>query len=130
MLYIITNKLSRFKKINRNSKRCLNKAYHTAKVLLAFAEEDYKLAFEMEKLKNEMKDKILNKENTKAVIKHQLKYEYEKQLKKKDFEIKEKKLNNQHRQEQIDILFAKNKHLMVKVEVFTEQLDERNVLIR
>jgi len=65
-----------------------------AKVHLAIAIKDYKLAYEMEKLKNEMKEKILNKENTKAVIKHQLKYEYEKQLKQKDIKVEEEKRNN------------------------------------
>jgi len=96
-----------------------------AKALLAFAIKDYKLAYEMEKLKYEITEKIRNVENMKVVIKHQLKYEYEKQLKQKDIEIKEEKLNNQHLQEQIDILSAKNKRLMVKIEVFTEQLDKK-----
>jgi len=87
----------------------------------------------MEKLKNETKDKILNEQNTKVVIKHQLKYEYEKQLKQKDIEIEEEKLNSQQLQEQIDLLSAKNKQLTLKNKFINEQLAEeaqvKNVFI-
>jgi len=102
----------------------LKKEVAVAKIFLAIAIKDYKLAYEMEKLKNEMKEKILNNENTKVVIKHQLKYEYEKQLKQKDTEIEEVKQNNQHLQEQIDLLSAKNKQLISKNKIIIEQLAE------
>jgi len=92
-----------------------------SKVLLAIAIKDYKLAYEMEKLKNEMKEKILNKDNTKEVIKHQLKYEYEKQLKQKDIEIEHEKESNQQFKAQIDLLLAKNKRLAYQNKIINEQ---------
>lgn len=95
-----------------------------AKLHLAIAIEDYKLAFEMEKLKNEMKEKIQNKDNFKMMIRHQLKYEYEKQLKQKDIEIEKEKQNNLNLKEQIDILSAKNKLLIAKNNIINEQLED------
>jgi len=59
-----------------------------------------------------------------VVIKHQLKYEYEKQLKQKDIEIEYEKQNNQHLLEQIDLLSAKNKQLTSKNKIIIEQLAE------
>lgn len=102
----------------------------SARTLLAVAKNDYKLAYEMEKLKNEMKEKILNKENTKEVIKHQLKYEYERQLKQKDIEVEQEKLNNQYLQEKIDLFLAKNKQLTLKNKLINEQLAEKDKLKR
>jgi len=97
-----------------------------AKILLAIAIKDYKLAYEMETLKNEMKEKIQNIENTKAVIKHQLKYEYEKLLKQKDIEIEEEKQNNQQLQAEIDLLLINNKRLAFKNKTINEQYAEKD----
>jgi len=106
------------------------KAAAIAKVQLAIKKEDYKLAYEMEKLKNEMKDKTLNENNSKEMIKHQLKYEYEKQLKQKDLEIELEKNNNRFIQEQIDIITGKNQQLASKNKVINEQLAEKDLLIQ
>jgi len=94
----------------------------STKVQLAIEKEDYKLAYEMENLRNEMKDKLQNQQARKAIIKHQIKYEYEKQLKQKDIEIEEEKLNNRHLQAQIDLLLTKNKRLVYQNKIINEQL--------
>jgi len=101
-----------------------------AKVSLAIAEGDYKLAYEMEKLKIEMKDKIQNENNRKEVIKQQFKYEHEKELLKKDFEIEFEKKNAQLIQEQSDILALKNNELASKNQIINKQVTEMNFLIQ
>lgn len=99
----------------------------SAKLQLAINQADYKLAYEMERLKNEMKDKIQNENIRKEIIKQQLKYEHEKQLKKKDLEIEFEKKNASLIQGQLDLINAKNKQLTTKNKIIAEQLLERDI---
>jgi len=102
----------------------------SAKVQLAIKKADYQLAYEMEKLKNEMKDKIQNEDIRKEIIKQQIKYEYEKKLKSKSLEIELEKKNACLIQEQLDLIAAKSKQLTIKNIIIIEQLEEKDILIR
>lgn len=54
----------------RNASKLLSKIYSES--------NNYKAAFEMQNLFHIMKDSLLNKENNKSLLQHQLQYEYEK----------------------------------------------------
>lgn len=102
----------------------------SAKVQLAVKKGDFELAYKMQKLKNEMKEKIQNESISKEIIRQQLKYEYEKQLKKKGDELELERQNSQRLQEQIDLLSAKNMQLASKAKFINEQLLEKDNLIQ
>jgi len=78
-----------------------------AKLTLAIATEDYKLAYEMECLKNEINNKI-----------------------KKDEEIELEKQNAQIIEEQSDLLTLKNNELASKNEIINKQMHELEDLIQ
>lgn len=101
-----------------------------AKVNLAIIKGDYKLAYEMEKLRNEMKAKVEDENTQKDLIKQQFKYEHDKELLKKDLQIEFEKKNARLIQKQSDLLASKNEELASKNKIINEQITEMNFLIR
>lgn len=100
-----------------------------AKVKLALKNEDYKLAYEMEKLGSEMKDKVQSATLEKDFIKQQFKHEHDKELLKKDLEIEFEKKNAQLIKDQSDILESKNQELASKNEIINKQVAVMSGLI-
>jgi len=108
----------------------LMKEAAAAKLTLAIATGNYKLAYEMERLKNEMKDKIQNENIQKEVIKRKFEYESKQALLKKDKEIEVEKKNALLVEEQSDILTLKNEELASKNEIINKQMHELEDLVQ
>jgi len=102
----------------------------TAKVTLAIAIGDYKLAYEMEGLKNNVKDKIQNEEIKKELIRRQYKYEKDKALLNKDLEIEAERKNALFMEEQGDLIELKNDELASKNKIINQQVKELEELIQ
>lgn len=101
-----------------------------AKINLAISMGNYKLAFEMEQLKNEMKDTIQNEEIKKELIKRKYQYEKDKALLNKDLEIEVERKNALLMGEQSDLLELKNEELASKNNIINKQMLELEELIQ
>jgi len=102
----------------------------TAKLAFAIAIKDYKLAYEMECLKNEMMHKIQNENIQKELIKRKFEYESKQALVKKDVEIELEKENARLIEEQSDLLTLKNDELASKNEIINKQMYELEDLVQ